>query len=121
MQFFRSVRRAFHLVADQTVNGRITIGQCQVALPLLGYAQNLLTTESLVSIIEGHREKDPDTAKAKNGADMTVTFDEFCVITSYLCVLQQEIHESGCISPIKGTNLPPPPIFLTNTPGKLSI
>lgn len=49
--------------------------------------------------------------------DVVITFDEFCVLTSYLTILQQEIHDSGCISPIKGTNLPPPPIFLTNTPG----
>lgn len=49
--------------------------------------------------------------------DVLITFDEFCVLTSYLTILQQEIHDSGCISPIKGTNLPPPPIFLTNTPG----
>lgn len=47
----------------------------------------------------------------------SINFEEFCVISSYLTVLQQEIQES-CISPIKGTNLPPPPIFLTNSPGK---
>lgn len=41
------------------------------------------------------------------------------MLVSYLSILQQEINESGCISPIKGTNLPPPPIFLTNTPGEL--
>jgi hypothetical protein len=47
----------------------------------------------------------------------SINFEEFCVMSSYLSVLQQEIQES-CISPIKGTNLPPPPIFLTNSPGK---
>lgn len=125
--FYSSVRRAFDLVADQTVNGKITIVQCQVALPLLGYAQNLLSTDTLVGIIESHRESDPDATsscssssahpvKMKSG-DISITFDEFCVMTSYLAILQQEIHESGCVSPLKGTNLPPPPIFLTNTPG----
>lgn len=45
-------------------------------------------------------------------------FDLFCVISAYLSVLQQEIHESGCISPIKGTNVPPPPVYLSNLQGE---
>lgn len=49
-----------------------------------------------------------------------INFDDFCVITAYLSVLQQEINNSTCVSPIKGINLPPPPIFLTNTPGMSS-
>lgn len=55
-----------------------------------------------------------------NDEEMTfnINFDDFCVITAYLSVLQQEINNSTCVSPIKGINLPPPPIFLTNTPGK---
>lgn len=47
----------------------------------------------------------------------TINFEEFCVISAYLSVLQQELNENTCVSPIKGTNLPPPPIFLTNAPG----
>lgn len=46
-------------------------------------------------------------------------FNLFCVISAYLSVLQQEIHESGCISPIKGTNVPPPPVYLSNLQGKI--
>jgi len=53
-----------------------------------------------------------------NSETHNITFEEFCVISSYLSVLQQEIEENTCVSPIKGTNLPPPPIYLTNTPGK---
>lgn len=53
-----------------------------------------------------------------NSESHSITFEEFCVISSYLSVLQQEIEENTCVSPIKGTNLPPPPIYLTNTPGK---
>ncbi|XP_064546924.1 uncharacterized protein raw isoform X2 [Drosophila montana] len=45
-----------------------------------------------------------------------IDFDLFCVISAYLSVLQQEIHESGCISPIKGTNVPPPQVYFTNAP-----
>ncbi|XP_050322204.1 uncharacterized protein LOC126754246 isoform X2 [Bactrocera neohumeralis] len=48
---------------------------------------------------------------------LDVDFDLFCVISAYLSVLQQEIQESGCISPIKGTNVPPPPVYLTNMQG----
>lgn len=60
--------------------------------------------------------------KTINDEDITfnINFDDFCVITAYLSVLQQEINNSTCVSPIKGINLPPPPIFLTNTPGKNS-
>uniref|UniRef100_A0A1I8PPY1 Raw n=1 Tax=Stomoxys calcitrans TaxID=35570 RepID=A0A1I8PPY1_STOCA len=47
-----------------------------------------------------------------------IDFNLFCVISAYLSVLQQEIHESGCISPIKGTNVPPPPVYLANLQGE---
>lgn len=59
--------------------------------------------------------------KTINDEDITfnINFDDFCVITAYLSVLQQEINNSTCVSPIKGINLPPPPIFLTNTPGTI--
>lgn len=50
-----------------------------------------------------------------------ISFEEFCVISSYLSVLQQEIEENCCVSPIKGTNVPPPPIFLSNTPGEFFV
>lgn len=55
---------------------------------------------------------------SKNFADQ-IDFNLFCVISAYLSVLQQEIHESGCISPIKGTNVPPPPVYLSNLQGKI--
>lgn len=55
-------------------------------------------------------------ASAAPPEEIAVDFEEFCILTSYLTVYQQEISESGCVSPIKG-NLPPPPIYLTNNPG----
>lgn len=136
----RSVRRAFDHVSNQTLADKIAVPQCQCALAFLGFAQNLLSADNLCSIIMAHRDAEtspkngrkPVTltsasfshrtpSSAKDGVecgDIVITFDEFCVLTSYLTILQQEIHDSGCISPIKGTNLPPPPIFLTNTPGE---
>ncbi|XP_004535462.1 uncharacterized protein LOC101459931 isoform X3 [Ceratitis capitata] len=58
-----------------------------------------------------------DTPTASVSETTDVDFDLFCVISAYLSVLQQEIQESGCISPIKGTNVPPPPVYLTNMQG----
>lgn len=130
-----SVSRAFDLVANASSQaGRITIAQCQCALPLLGFAHNLLSTDNLHHILCSHRdavEALESAAAVQNGTNASavrktsnaaassvdatvVSFDEFCMLTSYLTVLQQEIHENGCVSPIKGTNLPPPPIYLTN-------
>lgn len=129
---YSAVRRAFDRVLDKNIyqhsDGTITLAQCQCALSFLGYAQNLLSLDNLSDIIVSHRESGATSTpnnksqnKLKNCSEIHVEFDEFCMLTSYLTILQQEIHESGCISPIKGTNLPPPPIFLTNTPGKISI
>ncbi|XP_037032635.1 uncharacterized protein LOC119071724 isoform X1 [Bradysia coprophila] len=112
------VRRAFDRVADKSLHNKITLAQCQCALSYLGYPQNLISTNCLTEIIDIHREngRTQEVRSISSIHDCSITFDEFCMITSYLAILQQEIHESGCISPIKGTNLPPPPIFLTNTP-----
>nr|XP_029709941.1 uncharacterized protein LOC109403689 isoform X2 [Aedes albopictus] len=60
------------------------------------------------------------SSKTTNGyADdnISITFDNFCIIESYLSVLQQEILETSCVSPIKGTNLQQPPIYLTDFQG----
>lgn len=54
---------------------------------------------------------------SSSGRSLSINFEEFCVISAYLSVMQQELNENTCVSPIKGTNLPPPPIFLTNAPG----
>lgn len=113
-------------------NERITLPQCQCALNFLGYAQNLLFIDNLFEIIMSNREisekafaeqnQDQSSTSTQNNRktnynDITIDFEEFCTLTAFLTVLQQEISESGCVSPIKGTNLPPPPIFLTNAPG----
>lgn len=129
--YCRAVRRAFDRVLDRSndelsaADGTITLTQCQCALNFLGYAQNLLSLDNLSDIVLSHREvgatsvaSNKSQNKSKNCSDINIDFDEFCMLTSYLTFLQHEIHESGCISPIKGTNLQPPPIFLTNTPGE---
>jgi hypothetical protein len=78
---------------------------------------NLRRLLSLVrELLSSNHEASPPP-KETNMEHACINFEEFCLINSYLSVLQQEIQEN-CISPIKGTDLPPPRIFLTNSPGK---
>lgn len=122
MSYFRTIRRAFdRALGDQTENTsteRITLDKCKQALNFLGCSQNLLQIENLSDIVKSHRDLSKTNNRSAANSEITIDFEEFCVLTSYLTILQEEISESGCVSPIKGTNLPPPPIFLTNTPGK---
>lgn len=118
----RAVRRAFDRVLDkrdlhQAVD-LITLDQCQRALHMLSFAQNMIHPEHLKEIVLGNRDIGQWKISPNKNHEIVIDFDEFCMVVSYLTILQQEINDSGCISPIKGTNLPPPPIFLTNTLGK---
>ncbi|KAH8273991.1 hypothetical protein KR044_007260, partial [Drosophila immigrans] len=89
----------------------------------------LLQTQSTKAGEEKEANKTKEEGEEKEGAEQMssnstpampnhelIDFDLFCVISAYLSVLQQEIHESGCISPIKGTNVPPPQVYFTNAP-----
>ncbi|XP_030377578.1 uncharacterized protein LOC115626365 isoform X2 [Scaptodrosophila lebanonensis] len=124
-----TVRGAFDRVNPQSE--LLTVEQCKQALLFLGYAQSLVNIDNLTKIIINQREslKLLQTHSTKAGEEQPVCepaptlpnhelidFDLFCVISAYLSVLQQEIHESGCISPIKGTNVPPPQVYFTNAP-----
>lgn len=130
-----SVRRSF----DRVINNEagLTVSQCRQVLSTLGYRKDLISIENLKRILNlvrnvlsnrhepssapssSSQESSPtdEPSSSVNGDTPTINFEEFCVISSYLSVLQQEIEENCCVSPIKGTNLPPPPIYLTNTPG----
>ncbi|XP_030240742.1 uncharacterized protein LOC115562786 isoform X4 [Drosophila navojoa] len=125
-----TVRGAFDRVSPQSE--LLTVEQCKRALLFLGYAQSLVNLDNLNKIIINQREslKLLQTQSTKAGEQQLreeqqphqrscqelIDFDLFCVISAYLSVLQQEIHESGCISPIKGTNVPPPQVYFTNAP-----
>ncbi|XP_043864938.1 uncharacterized protein LOC6576508 isoform X2 [Drosophila mojavensis] len=125
-----TVRGAFDRVSPQSE--LLTVEQCKRALLFLGYAQSLVNLDNLNKIIINQREslKLLQTQSTKAGEHQLeeeqqphqrscqelIDFDLFCVISAYLSVLQQEIHESGCISPIKGTNVPPPQVYFTNAP-----
>ncbi|XP_016992721.2 uncharacterized protein raw isoform X2 [Drosophila takahashii] len=134
-----TVRGAFDRVNPQS--DLLTVEQCKRALLFLGYAQSLVNLDNLTKIIINQRESlkllqthstravvddlDLDVDVDADGGNCSqpilpnqelIDFDLFCVISAYLSVLQQEIHESGCISPIKGTNVPPPQVYFTNAP-----
>ncbi|XP_017075286.2 LOW QUALITY PROTEIN: uncharacterized protein LOC108110676 [Drosophila eugracilis] len=136
-----TVRGAFDRVNPQS--DLLTVEQCKRALLFLGYAQSLVNLDNLTKIIINQRESlkllqthstkavvddldldvDADAAVEDGNCSQPILpsqelidFDLFCVISAYLSVLQQEIHESGCISPIKGTNVPPPQVYFTNAP-----
>lgn len=130
-----SVRRAFDRICATSVD-EITTHECQLALSYLGYTNSIISQENIRKIVTANRDVQKkgesifrrhmyhhhQTQSRRSAGDtkgvLYVNFEEFCVIAAYLSVLQQEMNENTCVSPIKGTNLPPPPIFLTNTPGK---
>jgi raw len=82
----------------------------------LGYSETIASIDNLKRILSFIREIQQSEVLEINEKSI-VSFDDFCLVTSYLQIWQQEINDSTCVSPLKGTNLPPPPIFLTNTPG----
>lgn len=110
--------------------------QCRQVLSTLGYRKDLISIDNLKRILglvrdvlsNRHESSPSSTSSTESASDPPtettnwdapgIMFEEFCVISSYLSVLQHEIEENCCVSPIKGTNLPPPPIFLTNAPGR---
>ena len=118
--FPSSIRRSYD--RENNNEAGLTIAQCRQVLSSLGYRKNLITLDNLKRILSlvrdvlNNRSSPEDTAEV-NWDLPGINFEEFCVVSSYLSVLQQEIDENCCVSPIKGTNLPPPPIYLTNTPG----
>uniref|UniRef100_A0A336KG08 CSON007227 protein n=1 Tax=Culicoides sonorensis TaxID=179676 RepID=A0A336KG08_CULSO len=107
-----SVRRSYDRIVGKSEFG-LTLSQCQTALTSLGYPEQLVTTENLRQILFVLKEIKQTN---ENLEKVYINFEEYCMVTSYLSILQQEISESSCVSPIKGTNLPPPPIFLSNSP-----
>lgn len=139
-----SVRRAFDRFVLKNTD-EITIAECLAALAHLGYTSSILTEENIKNILQTHRDitmitvttpNNPSSPtpghvrsqhsygsifrrqpSQSNNAPHSINFEEFCVIYAYLSVLQQTLNENTCVSPIKGTSLQPPPIYLTNAPG----
>ncbi|XP_065078116.1 uncharacterized protein raw [Ochlerotatus camptorhynchus] len=127
-----SVRRTFDRVSNNS-SDVINLTQCQTALVALGYTSGIVSISVIKQVLayfdavcqmydgKAKSNRSPSAIyKISNGYDddnITITFDGFCILESYLSVLQQEIQETSCVSPIKGTNLQQPPIYLTDVQG----
>lgn len=127
-----SVRRTFDRVVNNS-NETINLTQCQTALATLGYPSGIVSTSVIKQILTyfedicrqrsantpqpGVHSTSPKTTNGYADDQISITFDSFCILESYLSVLQQEILETSCVSPIKGTNLQQPPIYLTDFQG----
>lgn len=125
-----SVRRTYDRVADSS-KSVINLVQCQKAMVALGYPPGITSTSVINQILtyfrevgqQNHREKrfkplaseKNNSAEAQSEESNAITFDEFCILDSYLSVLHQDILETSCVSPIKGTNLQQPLIYLTDS------
>lgn len=139
MTLFRSVRRTYDRVADNS-KSVINSVQCQKAMVALGYPPGITSTSVINQILTYFRAFGQQTFREKrfkplstlltdknNGAEIKseenyfITFDEFCVLDSYLSVLHQDILETSCVSPIKGTNLQQPLIYLTDSSGRNNV
>lgn len=116
-----SVRRTYDRVADNS-KSVINLIQCQKAMVALGYPPGITSTSVINQILVFFREVNQHNQRIKNcSTDVNseehnfITFDEFCILDSYLSVLHQDILETSCVSPIKGTNLQQPLIYLTDS------
>ncbi|CRK87613.1 CLUMA_CG001409, isoform A [Clunio marinus] len=106
-----SVRRSY----DRAINNDagLTLAQCRQVLSTLGYRKDLITSDNLRRILSlvrdvlnNRHESSPATSSSStestesvdvNVVDMPcINFEEFCVISSYLSVLQQEIEDNCC-------------------------
>ncbi|XP_062545068.1 uncharacterized protein LOC134211811 isoform X2 [Armigeres subalbatus] len=124
-----SIRRTFDRVVDNS-DKVMTLTQCQTALTALGYPSGIVSISVIKQILsyfddlcrqqstsEPQHSSLPRTTNGYTDDKISITFDNFCILESYLSVLQQEILETSCVSPIKGTNLQQPPIYLTDFQG----
>lgn len=125
-----SVRRTYDRVADN-YQSVINLVQCQKAMVALGYPPGITIISVINQILAYFREiRQPNysekrfkrlsivtdkTHDSELSEENAITFDEFCILDSYLSVLHQDILETSCVSPIKGTNLQQPLIYLTDS------
>uniref|UniRef100_A0A182KD70 Raw n=1 Tax=Anopheles christyi TaxID=43041 RepID=A0A182KD70_9DIPT len=115
-----SLRRTFERVAvDITDAARINLAQCQQALGSLGYPANVTTTDNIQNILLCYEEVtglDEHTEHIRRGdaENVLISFEEFCIIDACVSILMLDFYEHNCTSPIKGTNLQQPPVYLTD-------
>ncbi|XP_035896192.1 uncharacterized protein LOC118505045 isoform X2 [Anopheles stephensi] len=115
-----SLRRTFERVAaDITEWARISLEQCQQALRCLGYPENVSTLGNIQNILLCYEEvaglgQQTELIRRGDASQVLVSFEEFCVIDACVSILMLDFYEHNCTSPIKGTNLQQPPVYLTD-------
>lgn len=130
-----SIRRTYDRIVDNS-NYVINLTQCRRALIELGYPAGIASISVFKKILnyfgeiseQSYHVDDSesssslwaivsDSSTASNDDNFFITFECFCILDSYLSVLHQDILETSCVSPIKGTNFQQPPIYLTDSSG----
>uniref|UniRef100_A0A182Q0I4 Raw n=1 Tax=Anopheles farauti TaxID=69004 RepID=A0A182Q0I4_9DIPT len=115
-----SLRRTFERIAeDVTETAYINLEQCQRALCCLGYPENVSTTGNIQNILLCYEEvtgRDVKTPLIRRGdsGHVLIHFEDFCIVDACVSILMLDFYEHNCTSPIKGTNLQQPPVYLTD-------
>uniref|UniRef100_A0A182SCL0 Raw n=1 Tax=Anopheles maculatus TaxID=74869 RepID=A0A182SCL0_9DIPT len=115
-----SLRRTFERVAaDITESARIGLEQCRQALCSLGYPENVSTLGNIQNILLCYEEvagleQQTELIRRGDASQVLISFEEFCVIDACVSILMLDFYEHNCTSPIKGTNLQQPPVYLTD-------
>uniref|UniRef100_A0A182NQI8 Uncharacterized protein n=1 Tax=Anopheles dirus TaxID=7168 RepID=A0A182NQI8_9DIPT len=115
-----SLRRTFERVAsDITESAHINLEQCQRALCSLGYPENVSSMGNIQNILLCYEEvtgRDVQTPLIRRGdaGHVLIHFEDFCVVDACVSILMLDFYEHNCTSPIKGTNLQQPPVYLTD-------
>uniref|UniRef100_A0A2M4AEJ2 Raw n=2 Tax=Anopheles triannulatus TaxID=58253 RepID=A0A2M4AEJ2_9DIPT len=114
-----SLRRTFERVATDVSTIQIDLEQCQRALRGLGYPETVTTPGNLQNILLCYEEvtgRSVQTDHIRHGrvAQILISFEEFCIIDACVSILMLDFYEHNCTSPIKGTNLQQPPVYLTD-------
>ncbi|XP_058058279.1 uncharacterized protein LOC131209270 [Anopheles bellator] len=115
-----SLRRTFERVAPNVTDTvHINLAQCQRALSSLGYPETVTSNGNLQNILLCYEEvtgRSEQTEHIRHGrvGQILISFEEFCIIDACVSILMLDFYEHNCTSPIKGTNLQQPPVYLTD-------
>uniref|UniRef100_A0A182JD10 Raw n=1 Tax=Anopheles atroparvus TaxID=41427 RepID=A0A182JD10_ANOAO len=115
-----SLYRTYQRIAAEVAGAEgIDIVQCKKALYSLGYPKNVVTEDDIQNILLCYEEIADRTVQSElirtgHAEEVLISFDEFCIIDACVSILMLDFYEQNCLSPIKGTNLQQPPVYLTD-------
>ncbi|XP_053680002.1 uncharacterized protein LOC128730935, partial [Anopheles nili] len=115
-----SLRRTFERFTADTVDAtRISLEQCQRALCSLGYPENVSSLGNIQNILLCYEEVtglavQTELIRRNDAEHVLISFEEFCIVDACVSILMLDFYEHNCTSPIKGTNLQQPPVYLTD-------